>query len=434
MDDSKTRTIKVDYLARVEGEGSLFLKITGGKVEEAKLKIFEPPRFFEAFLKGRMYSEVPDITARICGICPVAYQMSAVYALENAFGVEVSPEIHDLRRVLYAGEWIESHVLHIYMLHAPDFLGFPDAIAIAKVHREVVQMGLRLKKVGNTILEVLGGRQIHPINVRVGGFYRLPELREFDELRTELDWAYDAALKTIDFVSGFNFPDFERDYNFVCLKHPTEYPLSRGQIVSSSGMQISHDAYEEHFEEIHVSHSNALHSTNKDFGTYFVGPMARFHNCFDQLPADCQKMALSSGLGKSCKNPFKSIIVRAIEVLFAVGEARSILARYNEKAAAQIDTSSKVRASSGTAATEAPRGILWHKYDVADTGHITYAKIVPPTSQNQKVIEEDLYEFAPQHISDTDEVLTHKLEQAVRNYDPCISCATHFLNLDIQRT
>jgi coenzyme F420-reducing hydrogenase alpha subunit len=411
----------------------LFLKIEGNRVTDAKLKIFEPPRFFEAFLKGRMYSEAPDITARICGICPVAYQMSAVHAFENAFGIDVSPEISDLRRVLYCGEWIESHVLHIFMLHAPDFLGYADAIGIAKDHRELVEMGLRLKKVGNTILEVLGGRQIHPINVRVGGFYRLPPREEFDALRTELDWAYSAAEKTARFVSGFSFPEFNRDYNFVSLRHASEYPLNRGDIVSSRGMSISHGDYEEHFEEVHVSHSNALQSHHKVDGTYFVGPMARFHNCFDQLPLDCQAMAKAIGLGRTCTNPFKSIMVRAIEVLFAVGEARRILAGYNERTVPFSDAAPFVKGASGTAATEAPRGILWHKYTTAESGHIEYAKIVPPTSQNQKVIEEDLYEFAPGHIEENDEVLTHRLEQAVRNYDPCISCATHFLNLEVER-
>src|SRR5579863_1565942 len=187
------KTINVDYLARVEGEGGVKITFDGQTVRNVELRIFEPPRFFEAFLRGRAYSEAPDITARICGICPVAYQMSAVHAMENAFGVTVDGPLRDLRRLLYCGEWIESHVLHIYMLHAPDFLGYPGAVEMAKDHGDLVRQGLELKKIGNEILELLGGRAIHPVNVRVGGFYRLPSRRELRTLVEPLQRARDIA-------------------------------------------------------------------------------------------------------------------------------------------------------------------------------------------------------------------------------------------------
>lgn len=214
---SETKTIKVDYLARVEGEGALYIKAEADQVTDVQLKIFEPPRFFEAFLRGRAYQEAPDITARICGICPVAYQMSAVHAMEDAFKITVPDPIRALRRLIYCGEWIESHVLHIYMLHAPDFLGYADAIQMAKDHANVVQRGLQLKKAGNALVTLLGGREIHPINIRVGGFYKVPRKRELAAITEQLQWAREAALETVRWVATLPFPDFERDYEFVAL-------------------------------------------------------------------------------------------------------------------------------------------------------------------------------------------------------------------------
>ncbi|PIR00900.1 MAG: Ni/Fe hydrogenase subunit alpha [Nitrospinae bacterium CG11_big_fil_rev_8_21_14_0_20_45_15] len=425
----KTRTIKVDYLARVEGEGGLHIKVKNDEVVDVKLKIFEPPRFFEAFLRGRDYKEAPDITARICGICPVAYQMSTVHAMENAFGVQLDRPLRDLRRLLYCGEWIESHTLHIYMLHAPDFLGYPDAIQMAKDHREIVERGLKLKKAGNAIVSMLGGREIHPINVRVGGFYKLFSRQEFEPLIETLKWARDAALETVRWTSQLTFPEFEQDYEFVALRHPDEYPFNEGNIVSNKGLDINCSEYEDHFEEQHVEHSNALHSILKKRGAYFVGPMARYNLNFDRLSPLAQESALQSGLGKECRNPFKSISIRSIEVLYACDEALRILEAYEKPE--QPFVTVEPREGIGYSCTEAPRGILYHHYRLDEKGIILEAKIVPPTSQNQKTIENDLKEFVPKYINLSKEELTWQCEQAVRNYDPCISCATHFLKLDI---
>ena len=279
----KSRTIKVDYLARVEGEGGLFVKIKGQQVTDVQLKIFEPPRFFEAFLRGRKFHEAPDITARICGICPIAYQMSACHAMEDACGVKITGPIRDLRRLIYCGEWIESHALHVYLLHAPDFLGYEDAIRMAKDHPDEVKRGLRLKKAGNEIVRLLGGREIHPINVRVGGFYKVPDKQEFAALAEELKWARDAALETVRWVATFTFPDFDRDYEFVALRHPDEYPFNEGRLVSNKGLDIAVREYDQHFVEEHVAHSNALQSRLKERNSYFVGPLARYNLNFDKL-------------------------------------------------------------------------------------------------------------------------------------------------------
>ena len=427
----KTRTIKVDLLARVEGEGALYVKVKGRRVVDVKLKIFEPPRFFEALLRGRAFTEVPDITARICGICPIAYQMSAVHAMEDALDVRVGGQLRALRRLVYCGEWIESHTLHIYMLHAPDFLGYPDAIHMAKDHRAAVQRGLQLKKAGNDIVALLGGREIHPINVRVGGFYKVPSKAELGPLSERLKWARDAALETVRWVATFPFPEFEHDYEFVALRHPAEYPFNEGRIASTQGLDIPAREYDAHFVEQHVEHSTALHSTIGGRGAYLVGPMARYALNYERLSPLARDAARAAGLSTVCRNPFRSIIVRAVEVLWACDEALRIIDAYEPPDRPCVDT--PLRAATGYACTEAPRGLLYHRYRIDAEGTILDAQIVPPTSQNQKMIEDDLRRFVPQHLDLPQPQLTWQCEQAIRNYDPCISCATHFLTMQVER-
>jgi len=426
-----SRTIDVDALARVEGEGALNLKIQGRKVTDAKLRIYEPPRFFEAFLRGRHFTEAPDITARICGICPIAYQMSAVHAMENACGVQVKGSLRDLRRLIYCGEWIESHALHIYMLHAPDFLGYDNVLQIARDNPQIVQRGLRLKKIGNALVSLLGGREIHPINVRVGGFYKVPTKDEIAPIVEELKWTRKAAEETVRWVAGFKFPDFEQDYEYVALRHPDEYPFNEGRLVSSSGLDIAVNDYEDNFIEEHVAHSNALHGHMKNGGAYITGPMARFNLNFDKLSSSAQKAARQAGLKPTCRNPFKSIIARSVETLHACDEALRIIKQYTPplEPAVQIHP----HGGTGYGCTEAPRGILYHRYTIDDNGIILNAKIVPPTSQNQSGIEEDLKHFVEENIRLSTDKLTWQCEQLIRNYDPCISCATHYLKLKIER-
>src|SRR6516162_7040192 len=427
----KTGTIKVDYLARVEGEGALYIKVKGGQVMDVKLRIFEPPRFFEAFLRGRHYSEAPDITARICGICPVAYQMSAIHAIERALGVRIDPAVRLLRRLFYCGEWIESHALHVFMLHTPDFLGYQDVIEMARDHRSVVEQALRLKKIGNRIITLLGGREIHPVSAAVGGFYKTPARNQLQALEADLEWGLEASLDTVKLVAGFEFPEFEQDYEFVALSHPEDYPFNEGQLVSNRGLSIDAAEYEDHFVEQQVKHSNALHSVVRGRGSYFVGPLARFNLNFDKLPAPARETAKTAGLAPPVRNPFRSIVVRAIELVFACAEALRAVHEYEPPAQSRVEAPR--RSGVGQAVTEAPRGILYHRYALDEEGLIVAAKIVPPTSQNQKRIEDDLREFAAQVASWPLEEATWKCEQAIRNYDPCISCATHFLKLKVER-
>lgn len=430
-----TRTLKVDALARVEGEGGMTVKVRDGRVVEVELRIYEPPRFFEAFLRGRKYTEPPDLTARICGICPVAYQMSSCHALEDACGVTVDGPLRELRRLLYCGEWIESHVLHIFMLHLPDFLGYESAIHMSADHGEWVAKALELKATGNRILTVLGGRAVHPVNVRLGGFYRLPPKREILAMRDELEKGRDTMLAAMGLLKSLDIPDFEQEYEFVALRHPDEYPFNEGRLVSSSGLDIPVSKFGEHFEEEHVARSNALHGRMKGHGAYFVGPLARYSLNHDRLSPLAQDVAKNVGLGPVCKNPFASILVRGVETVWAFDEALRILDAYDEPDAPAVPV--EPRAAEGHGLTEAPRGILYHRYRLSADGLVEDAQIVPPTSQNQKQIEADLKSFVEQHLElskddPTWQRLTLQCEQAIRNYDPCISCATHFLKLDLQ--
>lgn len=421
----RNRKIETCYLSRVEGEGGFHINIEDGRITDVKLNIFEPPRLFEAFLEGRSFREAPDITARICGICPVAYAMSAVHAMEDACGVRVSAQIRSLRRLLYCGEWIESHALHVYMLHAPDFLGYENALAMAKDHPQAFQRGMDLKKVGNAIVALLGGREIHPINVRVGGFYKAPSREELALLEERIKEALDATLETVRWTAAFPFPDFERDYEFVALSHPEEYPMNEGQVISSKGLRIPVFEYDSHFAEVQEPHSTALHSVIGDCGVYFVGPLARFNCNFDLLSPLAREAAESAGLSSSCRNPFQSIIVRGVEMVYACDEALRLLHSFDTPDKPTVEVEPK--AGTGYACTEAPRGILYHRYRIDDKGKILHAKIVPPTSQNQKIIEEDLKAFAEANISLPQEQITRKCEQLIRSYDPCISCSVHLL-------
>jgi coenzyme F420-reducing hydrogenase alpha subunit len=427
-----SRTLKVDGLARVEGEGAMYVEIRDGRVHDVQLRIYEPPRFFEAFLRGRRFTEPPDITARICGICPVAYQMSACEAIEDACGVTVDGPLRDLRRLLYAGEWIESHALHIHLLHAPDFLGYESAVDLAADHRDLVQRGLDIKKVGNEVLEVVGGRAIHPVNVKVGGFYRLPSRAELAPLRDHLARALDQAVEVVRWVAGFEFPDHHHPLELVALQRPDEYAVLGGRLVSDRGLDIGPDEFDEHIVETHEARSTALHAHLLERGEYLVGPMARFAHNAHLLAAPAAAVADEVGLRADERNPFRTIVVRAVEVVHACAEALEIIDGWEPPERPAVDV--EPRAGVGFGWTEAPRGLLWHRYELGADGTIADARIVPPTSQNQPAIEHDLFHLVEHHADLPDDELRHRCEQAIRNFDPCISCATHFLDLTVERS
>ena len=430
---NREKTVKVDYLTRVEGEGGVYVRSVGGELREVKINIFEPPRFFEAFLRGRSFQEVPDITARICGICPVAYQMSAVHALEAALEVTPPPEIRALRRLLYCGEWIESHALHIYMLNAPDFLGYESVVAMAADHPQEVERALRLKKIGNRLLAILGGRSVHPVSVCVGGFYKVPLRKELETLAADLRWAIEASKETLAFVRGLPFPNYTPDYEFVSVSHPGEYPMNERRIVSSKGVDIEPEEFERVYIEEHIEHSTALHSSRVDSGaSYFVGPLARINLNLDKLMPQALEAARTCGVSWPCSNPYMGIIARAIELIHACEEAVAIIDAYREPASSRVEF--KVHAGEGCAATEAPRGLLYHRYRIDGRGLVEFSRIVPPTAQNYHRMEDDLKAILPGVLDQSEAEIAQVCEKLIRTYDPCISCSTHFVNLRLERS
>jgi sulfhydrogenase subunit alpha len=424
-------TIQVNYLARVEGEAALHIGLRDGQLTDLRLQIFEPPRLFESFLRGRDSREAPDLTARICGICPVAYQMSAVHAFERLYGVAIDPALRALRRLYYCGEWIESHALHIYMLAAPDFFGCESIITLAEKEREAVERGLRIKKTGNAVVAMLGGRSVHPVSACIGGFTRVPRRGELVQLREKLLRVRDDAVECVRWVSRFDLPAVSRDIEFVSLRHPHEYPMNEGRIASSKGIDAAQENFDDFFEEHQAPYSNALHAKVKGRGPYFLGPLARVNLNFERLAADVISAARETGIPWPNSNPYTSVIARALEILHAVGEALRIIDAYEPPPAPAA--SFTPRAGVARAITEAPRGSLYHAYETDESGLIRSARIVPPTSQNQARIEADLRELVPDIIHKAHIEAVRACEMAIRNYDPCISCSTHFLRLEIEQ-
>ncbi len=425
----RNRVISAEGVARVEGEGSLRVVVHDGNVSDVSLDIFEPPRYFEAMLVGRHFSEAPDITSRICGICPVAYQLTACSAMEDALGVNVGERVRSLRRLLYCGEWIQSHALHVYLLHAPDFLGCQDAVELAEHDPGLIERGLSLKQTGNLIMETIGGRAVHPVNVRVGGFYSSPDPAIIAALAEPVKRALDAAVATVRWVAGFDFPDVTGAYRFVALRQDGQYAIDGGRPASSDGLDVSARQFAILSVEEQVARSTALHA-RLDGRSYLTGPLARYALNAPLLSELVRECAREARLGEMCPNPFQSIVVRALEMVFACEEALRLIAGYEPPVPpAEV---ARARAGVGTGVTEAPRGLLLHQYEIDDEGTIARARIMPPTSQNQLTIEEDLRRVVEGGLDLSDADLQWRCEQAVRNHDPCISCAAHFLDLDIE--
>ncbi len=424
-------TINVPALARVEGEGGLYIGVENGEIKEIKVNIYEPPRFFEGFLQGRFLQDVPDMTARICGICPVAYQFSSIRAMEKALHVTVPQEVTDLRKLLYYGEWIESHVLHIYMLQGPDLVGQESAISLASVAPEIVVNALRSKKAGNDIMSVVGGRSVHPVNACVGGWYRWPDKEALQALLPELEWGLEHAKETVRWSVTLDYPELEiDDYEFVALHNENEYAILEGDIISSKNGVITEEDFEKYYAEKHVRHSNALHSYTNEGAPYLVGPVARLNMNYDQLGPIAKQMAEEIGLELPITNPYKGLIARAIETVEAYEQAIRIIKEYDPQGPSYQPL--KLMAGKGAAGSEAPRGLLYHRYQINDQGMVETARIVPPTAQNLARMEADLWKMAPTVLDLPHEEATLICEHLLRAYDPCISCATHFLTLTVE--
>ncbi len=429
---TKRIVVETGPLARVEGEGSLLIESDEGGGVEVKLNIFEPPRYYEAFLKGRMAEEVVDIVSRICGICPVAYQMSALNAIEGLYGIDVDEQVKRLRRLLYYGEWIESHALHIFMLATPDFLRAPDVVAVAKSSADLVRKALTLKRLGNSMMAAIGGREIHPVSLKVGGIYSAPTKEVIAGLASRLDSSLEFAKETVRIAASFDKPELNRDVTFVSLRDADRYAITDGRLVSNRGLDIPASGYESNFFEQQVDYSNALRSRTSDGASYMVGPLARVNLNFDQLHPSARAAAEGVGFHPPVTNPFESVVARAIELVHCIEEVKVEAAEYARPADLSIGYDHLE--GTGCGVSEAPRGVLYHRYELDGGGRVKKAKIVPPTAQNLIRIEDDIRELAPSILSANPDEARRLSEMAVRNYDPCISCATHFLKLRINRT
>jgi len=425
------RTLALGDLARVEGEGALHLVVEGDRIVDLRLEIFEPPRLFEAFLRGRSAAELPDLMARICGLCPAAYQMSAVHAIEEAYGVEIHPGTRALRRLYYAGEWIESHLLHMLFLAAPDFLRLDDAFELARSHRAEVERGMKLRGLGNRIMSLLGGRPVNPVGVCIGGFARTPAPSELEALADELRRARGEAEALLRWFASLPVPERpQADLELVSLRHPGEYPMNEGRLVSSLGLDAEPASFEDHFEESQVPHSTALQARLRDRGAYLVGPLARVTLNADRL-APVARAALDSLAPRlPAPDPAASVFARGVEVIQAIDDAVSAL---DTLEAPPGPAAWSPRAGRGHGATEAPRGLLYVRVETDAAGDVVELKIVPPTAQNQARIERDLRALVPEILTLSEDEARRRCEMVIRDYDPCISCATHFLKLSIER-
>jgi coenzyme F420-reducing hydrogenase alpha subunit len=434
MSEQRSIRIQVPALTRVEGEGALDLRIDNGAITELKLRIYEPPRYFEKFLEGREPAEVPDIVARICGICPVAYQMSAVQALEQIAGFPAPDWLRRMRRIMYCGEWLQSHALHIHLLAAPDFLGCNSVTELAETHALEVRRGLMLQSLGNELIALFGGRSVHPVGMKIGGFHRIPTLEEQTSLKARIEAAIPDAAELVRWCASLPLPDDQQDFVSVSLRHPQDYPIVEGRLASDAGLDIDISEFEQHFAEHHAPHSTALHALLHG-QPYLVGPLARLNLNLDRLPEPTRTLLAETGIQFPSRNMFHSMLARAVEIHLALVEAARLLADPQTQPGANPPVvTPPLPAGTGFGCSEAPRGILWHRYETDQHGLIAHAVIVPPTSQNQPRIEQDLHNSLHQlGLHHDSESLRLRAEQVIRNYDPCISCATHFLRLNLVR-
>lgn len=419
---------KVDVLTRVEGEGKIWIEIQNGKVKDVILNIYEAPRFIEGILRGKMYDVIPHITARICGICPVAYQMSSVQAIEDAFGISVSPDVEKLRKLFYYGEWIQSHGIHVFFLHLPDFYGKSSIFEIAKEDREILIKGLKIKNTGGKIIEIIGGRVSHPVSVEAGGFTKYPEEKELKKLIPDIEETIEISVYFLKKFSKFSFPEGNiENLQFVSLFREDEYPILNGDVISNEGLKVSKDEFDQIFLEFQTPHSTAKKCRIKGKEKYVVGPISRFNNNYEKLSETALKVSKEIGLKPMEKNSFKTILIRMVEIIHSLEKSVEIIKNYKKP---NIKTDFRTKKSTGTGISEAPRGILWHRYSFNEDGKILEADIIPPTSQNQDAMEDTVKNYLSRFSTDNIKKLVFEAEKIVRNFDPCISCATHFLKVD----
>lgn len=438
MTNKKTLNINVEYITRVEGHGNIVVNVRDGSLEKCQLDIVESPRFFEGILRGRSVFEAQHITSRICGICSCGHTLASIQAAEDALGFVPSEQTIKLRKLLLHYETLDSHILHIYLLAAPDLLGVKSFVPLIETHNKVVRRALRMKKTCNEVCEILVGRHVHPISAIAGGFTKLPREKDLDDMLNKLEGMRPDMEATVELALTLKFPDFERDTEYVALvSDDAEYPMLMGEVGSTDGVRMDKKDYRKITNEFIVPHSSAKH-TKLSREAYAVGALARFNLNSDKLHPKAKEVAAAAGLKPICKNPFLNTAAQLIESVHCLEECIRIITElknsgvnYNEEIVVGLNEQGRipVKAGNGSGAVEVPRGILFHNYEIDDKGVIQNANCIIPTNQNLNNIEHDMKKLVPEMLDKTEAEITLGLEMLVRAYDPCISCSTHFLNV-----
>jgi sulfhydrogenase subunit alpha len=423
--------IEVSPVSRVEGHGDLVINVKDKKIEKLIFRIPESPRFFEAMLVGRNYDEPSHITSRICGICSVAHTCASIKATEKALGIQPTEQTINLRKLVYHHENVQSNVLHVYFLAAPDFFGVGSVIPLVETHPEVVNIALRTKKMANDMVRIIGGRAVHPIRTVIGGFTELPDEEEMMEMRKMLESSYPDLEKSLEVLKKIDIPDFERETEYISISDPDEYALYDGNIKSTDGWEIDDQDYLDKINEKVVSHSTAKHCwANRD--SYMVGALARFNNNYDKLTDNAKKYAAELGLKAPCYNTFMNNIAQFVEIIHSVDDSIRLIDKILEdgldKEKAMVDT--KPESGRGVGVVEAPRGLLIHDYTY-NKGKVEKANLIIPTNMNYANIEKDMQAMVPGIIDKSEDEIRLACEMLIRAYDPCISCSTHMLEVKL---
>ncbi|MGB9934796.1 MULTISPECIES: Ni/Fe hydrogenase subunit alpha [Thermodesulfovibrio] len=437
---SKNININVNYLTRVEGHGNIVVEVKDGKLEICRLEIVESPRFFEAFLRGRSIYEAPHITSRICGICACGHTLASIQAAEDALGIKPTEQTTLLRKLLLHYEELDSHILHIYLLVAPDLVGVPSFVPLIKSHPDVVRRALRMKRLCNELCDILVGRHVHPISAVVGGFTKLPSETDLEEMHKRLVELQKDMEATVELFSQLKFPEFERDTEYVALVNDEdEYPLLYGDIGSTDGYRVSKYEYKNVTNEFIVPYASAKR-TKWHRESYAVGALARFNLNYEKLHPKAKEAAATLGLKPKCINPYLNTVAQIVECVHCVEDAIRIIEtlwqkgiNHDEVVVPDINEHGFLpqRAGEGVGAVEVPRGLLIHHYECDERGIFRNANCVIPTNQNTHNIELDMLKLVPEIINQSPEEIRLSLEMLVRAYDPCISCSVHMVEVKL---
>lgn len=435
---NKNVNIKVEYITRVEGHGNIVVNVKEGRIEKCEFNVVESPRFFEGMLRGRSVFEAQHITSRICGICSCGHSLASIQAAEDALGIIPTEQTVKLRKLLLHLETLDSHILHIYLLAAPDILGVKSFIPLVSTHNKVVRRALRMKKQCNDLCDILVGRHVHPISCVVGGFTKLPREKDLDTMLNTLRGLRADMSVTVDLASTFKFPEFERDTEYVALvNNSAEYPFLNGDIGSTDGVRMNKKDYRKITNEF-VDPRSSAKFTRLSRESYAVGALARFNLNADKLHPEAKAVAEKIGLKPVCKNPYLNTAAQLVESVHCLEDAISIVSdlrkhgiNYDEQVLVGVNELKNipVRAGDGVGAVEVPRGVLFHNYQTDGKATIVNANCIIPTNQNVNNIQHDIRKLLPEILHKTEAEITLALEMLVRAYDPCISCATHYLDV-----